>query len=501
MRAAALALLVLAAFVATLTIPSPQAQAPEATPELTPEFTVGPIDSVRRVLSSEAPCVLLHDETRIAVANRGVVNLVTGEVEIPFDPPLAMLPLFPAGENRLGVAGSGIYDLVSNQKLLDLSGTTSYPMPHAANVWLTDAARTRYFVAEERLYATSARVMIYDINTLELLFNRDNVPYPPPADPYRPATVMAPGGLTVTEDVVIAHDGVTATVYDLHSGELLYTRDFNRAYRTLNDDQWLAVMGEDIRDLKTNSLIFDGLPDIVWNRLGFSADYTYLFLYSPDFESSTVYDLFGDREPVTISLVPDDEQIILTYPSYFYERFDVNREAGEIVVAGIELSRTRPQPAPRGVNYIYSLADGTRLRIEDANHPLPFFPEDPVPPVELRSDGFYRTDTGALIVENTNENYGHAVYDENYTIAAVPDEGVYDLVEGRRLYDIGAPIYISLDGRFIYQERYGILDARTGRLIFAHSGRPIQFSRGSRYAWEYRRDSCVVYALPGTPVK
>ncbi|MBK9125458.1 MAG: hypothetical protein IPM16_20365 [Chloroflexi bacterium] len=483
----ALALLVLAAFIATLTIPSPQAQAPEATAE--------PIMTVRRVLSANSWCEVLSDGRSAAVANRGVVDLVTGEQRVTFDPPADGYPFTEIGADRLLARGSGIYDLPLGSKLIDLKGTVFgvYSLAYAET---DDGYAPSFYAAIRRKDDSTVHVRIYDVRTLEVVFEREDLRFPPPGDGSVETVMRAWPGLTLTNEFVLVHDGQTLSVYNLFTGELLYTRAFELFYWLENDQKWLVVSGEDVRDIRTNEVITRDIPVIRGdqsNPVRFTEDFDYMIVQTADVPEATLYDLIEDNPPVVVSYRPSFGQSIVSA----FDKFAVDRDANEIRVTVVEIDTGAAFLEPKPFQYRFALDTGGFVDVGPVADHVPLVLVDPDAPVIRRRDGFYDRTTGDKIASIDVESSSWAFFNDDYTLAVIPTVAVYDLVAGTKLYDVSDYATISPDGRFIAERLAGIRDARTGTLLYPFSG-TINFTPDSRYGI-YRGSECVIFALPGTP--
>ena len=117
---------------------------------------------------------------------------------------------------------------------------------------------------------------------------------------------------------------------------------------------------------------------------------------------------------------------------------------------------------------------------------------------KILDDGIYDAASGELIVA-LNPQSSHGVhFNTDVTLAAKPADGVYDLVAKRKLYDLpNNAVMFSPDSRFIWVQKLGVLDARTGELLYAM---PVKgyysFSASSKYLTTSGYQTCNILALP-----
>jgi hypothetical protein len=275
----------------------------------------------------------------------------------------------------------------------------------------------------------------------------------------------------------------TANVYDFATQKLLYTREFDGWAQVDPTNTYISVAGEDVRTLRGNETVLDDLPSftvMAENRATFSTDGAHIlversgvnYLYAlPD---GTQVASLPDRLPLGKFVVTDNGQSLLVTQEFYDEQNRLRSNSYELDIVSGEVT------------------DGERidfyaqyLNWPDSRH-------------IIKADGIYSSETGELVVALDPAVHYGVLFSADETLAAIYNAGVYDLVAKRKLYDLpDSATAFSPDSRFIWVQRLGVLDARTGEVLYAMPGKGYyRFSSNSKYLMTSGYQSCNILALP-----
>jgi hypothetical protein len=482
MKRAAL-LLMLAVMLVLAMLMSPASGQITISPEVTPEATVEVMPpGFEWVMRAPGICSLSQDESLVAIVGGGLYNLSTGEQLIEFEPKPEAGRVYSAyfSEDILQVIvdSDGVYDIESGQKIADFpedsvlrGGTPEFPVILA--------------FGEETWTET-----MYDSETWTPVF--DPFTYGMPTrliEGYSSESEIQPGipGIHIYGDILLTYDlnELTANVYDFDTKELLYTRIFDGFFTVDATNAYIAVPGEDIRTLRDNEVIIDDLPVftvVARGRTTFSEDSSLVLVENPD--AAVFYSLPNGEK---IAEVP------LNTVSGFYGDFSLSDDGRSIIITR---RYYQTDQLISDLAYTIDVASGEIIDWPDESPlTMSFTPDGRY---KILDDGIYDAESGELIVA-LNPQILHGVhFNTDFTLAAKPADGVYDLVAKHKLYVLpNSAVMFSPDSRFIWVQKLGVLDAQTGELLYAMPGKGYySFSASSKYLTTSGYQSCNILALP-----
>jgi hypothetical protein len=460
---------------------SPAAGQTAISPEVTPEATIEAMPpGFEWVMRAPGTCSLSQDEALAAVVGSGLYDLSTGEQLIEFEPRpeehRVYTAYFSEDMRQVIVASDGVYDIESRQKMTDF--------PEDSVLWGWDANVFTVKAFEDNKHVET----LYDLETWTPVFPSFTYIQPEWMNDGRasPDEYMHTfSGLSVYGDIVMTYDLKlhTANVYDFATQKLLYTREFDGWAQVDPTNTYISVAGEDVRTLRGNETVLDDLPSftvMAENRATFSTDGAHIlversgvnYLYAlPD---GTQVASLPDRLPLGKFVVTDNGQSLLVTQEFYDEQNRLRSNSYELDIVSGEVT------------------DGERidfyaqyLNWPDSRH-------------IIKADGIYSSETGELVVALDPAVHYGVLFSADETLAAIYNAGVYDLVAKRKLYDLpDSATAFSPDSRFIWVQRLGVLDARTGEVLYAMPGKGYyRFSSNSKYLMTSGYQSCNILALP-----
>jgi hypothetical protein len=473
---------------------SPASGQTAISPEVTPEATVEVMPpGFEWVMRSDQQCSLSPDETLLAVAGDGVYQLSDRSLKFAFEEPSGQRAYgawFILDGSHVAVNGDGVYKVASGQRLLSLSAETNLVV-----FYNSAYARTTSHGKDKMTQS------LYDMATWEPVF--------PPfefgiserltrgffqADEVMPAMP----GIYIHGDTVLTYDltTLTANVYDFASQDLLYTRTFDGIFTVDPTNTYLAVSGEDIRTLRTNEVMLEDLP--VFTPMGQGRT-----RFSTDGQLALVE---RENEAVVYSL-PDGAELARLPLNLVWGEFKLSEDGQSLV---INIRTEYSEEAEPVVTYSIDLATHTveGFDLSTVLIPVGQMSDEFIVNWSFSKDGryyaghnaIYETDTGELVVALDPSIGNGTLLSADGSLAARAGDGVYDLVAKRKLYSLrNDSVEISRDGRFVWSRRVGVLDARTGDLLYAMPEKGYySFSSGSKYLKTSGYQACNILALPDT---
>lgn len=473
---------------------SPAAGQTTIPPEVTPEATVEVMPpGFEWVMRSDQQCSLSPDEKLLAVAGEGVYQLSDGSLKFAFEEnasqQAAHVYFTPDGVQVI-VNGGGIYDVARGHRTFSFSENQS--------LWLWAFHHSKYAVirtnGEDKVTET-----LYDTATWE--------PAVPPFEygvserltqGFGSTDMLMPAmsGIYHYDDVVLTYDlsTLTANVYDFASQELLYTRTFDGIFTVDPTNTYLAVSGEDIRTLRTNEVVLGDLPVHTVTAEGRTR-------FSTDGELALVE---REGEAVVYSL-PDGAELGRLPLGLIWGYFELSEDGQALVVSVWGENSERTAPA---IQYSVDLAtravEGFDLStvLIPVGHGIEMY----LPSWSFSRDGryyagyegIYETDSGELVVSLSPLVGNGVLFSADGSLAARAGDGVYDLGTKQKLYSLANDSFeISPDGRFVWLRKVGLLDARTGELLYAMPVKGYHsFSASSKYLTTLGYQTCNILALP-----
>lgn len=491
-RAVLLSILVVMLVLAMLMSPASGQTAipPEATPEATAEVMPPGFEWVMR---SDQQCSLSPDETLIAVKGDGVYQFPGGPLKFAFDETASQqtTTVYFTGDGAQVIAnGDRIYSVESGQQIFPFSGNRS--------LWTWAFGKSTYAVIrtddEDKVTET-----LFDTGTWEPAF--------PPFEHSRSArwdqgfgstdmVMPAMSGVYHYNDIVLTYDlsTLTANVYDFASQELLYTRTFDGIFTVDPTNTYLAVSGEDIRTLRTNEVVLEDLPVHTVTAEGRTR-------FSTDGELALVE---REGEAIIYSL-PDDAELARVPVNLIRGEFELSVDGQSLVVS---IWTEYPESTAPAVTYSIDLATGTveGFDLSTVLMPAGEMSEERILIWSFSEDGrtyagyngIYEFASGDLLVSLDPSIGNGTLFSADGSLAARPGDGVYDLIAKRKLYSLANDsVEISPDSRFVWSRKVGVLDARTGELLYAMPGRGYyRFSSSSKYLTTSGDQTCNILALP-----